>query len=414
MRGGADPAVELQQVSKSFGEKPILRDVSFQVHAGEALGILGRSGTGKSVTLKLIISLLKPEQGQIWIEGEDITGLHAQGLSRVRRKMGFLFQGAALFDSLTLYENLALPLLRLTSKSPAQVEVIIERVLREVGLADDKQRMPSELSGGMRKRAGLARALVLEPRILLVDEPSSGLDRITASEIDELLLREKVERRTTLIVVTHDVRGARRLADRIAVLDQGRLIADGTVEEVQHSENEIARSLCRSEAMSVKKESIGLFVIGGLVLFGIGMFLIGDRHQLFARHAEYYTGFTNLSGLTTGAKVRVSGLDAGEVLTIEAPDSPAARFHVRFRIDARLRAPVRSDSVVTIGREGVVGGTYLSVRPGSSQAPQADALATIPSAEPTELSALLDSTAGLLDDVRGAFERCHVDGIERE
>jgi phospholipid/cholesterol/gamma-HCH transport system ATP-binding protein len=235
--------VVLQHVSKSFGEKPILRDVSFQVRAGEALCILGRSGTGKSVTLKLIISLLKPDQGQIRIEGEDITGLYASDLSRVRRKMGFLFQGAALFDSLTLYENLALPLLRLTSKSPAQVEVIIDRVLRDVGLSGDKQKMPSELSGGMRKRAGLARALVLEPRILLVDEPSSGLDRITAAEIDELLLREKAERRTTLIVVTHDVRGAKRIADRIAVLNQGRLIADGTVEEVQYSENEIARNL---------------------------------------------------------------------------------------------------------------------------------------------------------------------------
>ncbi len=241
MSGG--PAVVLEHVSKSFGAKPILRDVSFQVGEGEALCILGRSGTGKSVTLKLIISLLKPEQGQIWIEGEDVTRLHASDLSRVRRKMGFLFQDAALFDSLTLYENLALPLLRLTSKSPAQIEVIIDRVLREVGLPDDKQKMPSELSGGMRKRAGLARALVLEPRILLVDEPSSGLDRITASEIDELLLREKVERRTTLIVVTHDVRGARRIADRIAVLDRGRLIADGTVEEVQNSHSEIARSL---------------------------------------------------------------------------------------------------------------------------------------------------------------------------
>ena len=239
----AGPAVVLEHVSKSFGEKPILKDVSFHVHPGEALCILGRSGTGKSVTLKLIISLLKPEQGQIWIEGEEITGLHASDLSRVRRKMGFLFQNAALFDSLTLYENLALPLLRLTSKSPAEVDLIIDRVLRDVGLGDHRQRMPSELSGGMRKRAGLARALVLEPRILLVDEPSSGLDRITASEIDELLLREKIERRTTLIVVTHDLRGARRIADRIAVLNQGRLIADGTVEEVQHSENEIARSL---------------------------------------------------------------------------------------------------------------------------------------------------------------------------
>ena len=230
-------------MSKSFGDKPILRDVSLQVRAGETLCILGRSGTGKSVTLKLIISLLKPEQGQIWIEGEDITRLHASDLSRVRRKIGFLFQNAALFDSLSLYENLALPLLRLTSKSPAEIDVIIDRVLRDVGLHDDKHKMPSELSGGMRKRAGLARALVLEPRILLVDEPSSGLDRITAAEIDELLLREKAEHRTTLIVVTHDVHGARRIADRIAVLNQGRLIADGTVEEVQHSEHEVARSL---------------------------------------------------------------------------------------------------------------------------------------------------------------------------
>ena len=155
--------------------------------------------------------------------------------------------------------------------------------------------------------------------------------------------------------------------------------------------------------MSIKRESIGLFVIGGLVLFGIGMFLIGDRHQLFARNTEYYTEFTNLSGLTAGAKVRVSGLDAGEVLAIHVPDSPAARFRLRFRIDAKLRALVRSDSLITIDREGVVGGTYLSVRPGSSQAPQAEALATIPSAEPTELSALLTSSAGLLDDVKGAL-----------
>jgi phospholipid/cholesterol/gamma-HCH transport system substrate-binding protein len=156
--------------------------------------------------------------------------------------------------------------------------------------------------------------------------------------------------------------------------------------------------------MGIRKESIGLFVIGGLMLFGIGMFLIGDRHQLFARYTEYYTEFTNLSGLTTGAKVRVSGLDAGEVLTIGVPDSPAARFRLRFRINAQLGALVRSDSVVTIGREGVVGGTYLSVRPGSSEAPQADALATIPSAEPTEMSALLASAAGLLDDVKGTLQ----------
>jgi phospholipid/cholesterol/gamma-HCH transport system ATP-binding protein len=240
---GRGAAVVFDRVSKSFGAKQVLRDVSFNVRAGEALCILGRSGTGKSVTLKLIVSLLKPDQGKIWIEQDEITGLDEAKLSPVRRKMGFLFQDAALFDFLTLYENLALPLSRLTNKSAQEVDFVVNRVLGQVGLAGDKRKMPSELSGGMRKRAGLARALVLEPRILLADEPSSGLDRITASEIDELLLRQKAEHKTALIVVTHDVHGARRVADRIAVLDQGLLIADGTVAEVEHSENEVARNL---------------------------------------------------------------------------------------------------------------------------------------------------------------------------
>jgi phospholipid/cholesterol/gamma-HCH transport system ATP-binding protein len=240
-RSGA--AIVFDRVSKSFGAKQVLHDVSFQVRPGEALCILGRSGTGKSVTLKLIISLLKPDSGSIWIEQDEIARLHDSQLSRVRRKMGFLFQDAALFDSLTLYENLALPLARLTSKSHEEADAVIDRVLRQVGLAGDKHKMPSELSGGMRKRAGLARALVLEPRILLADEPSSGLDRITASEIDELLLAQKAEHKTTLIVVTHDVRGARRVGDRFAVLDHGRLIAEGTAAEVEHSEHGVARLL---------------------------------------------------------------------------------------------------------------------------------------------------------------------------
>jgi len=236
-------AVAFEHVSKSFGTKQVLHDVSFDVRAGEALCILGRSGTGKSVTLKLIVSLIKPDQGKIWVEEDEITHLGESELSRVRRKMGFLFQDAALFDSLTLYENLALPLLRLTGKSQEKVDFVIDQVLRQVGLAGDKKKMPSELSGGMRKRAGLARALVLEPKILLADEPSSGLDRITSSEIDDLLLKQKEEHKTALIVVTHDVRGARRLGDRIVVLDKGQLIADGSFVQIEHSENEVARHL---------------------------------------------------------------------------------------------------------------------------------------------------------------------------
>jgi phospholipid/cholesterol/gamma-HCH transport system ATP-binding protein len=243
MTNGQPPVVAFDQVSKSFGAKQILSEVSWSIPEGEALCILGRSGTGKSVTLKLLMSLLKPEKGRIWIEQEDVTQLGCRELSRVRHKMGFLFQDAALFDSLTLYENLLLPLQRLTKKTREEIDFVIDRVLNQVGLGGDKAKMPSELSGGMRKRAGLARALVLEPRILLADEPSSGLDRITASEIDELLNRQKAERKTTLIVVTHDVHGTRRVADRVVVLDRGKVIAQGTVPEIEHHENEIARKL---------------------------------------------------------------------------------------------------------------------------------------------------------------------------
>ena len=238
-----DMAVALDHVSKTFGEKQVLRDVTFSVAPRETICVLGRSGTGKSVTLKLIIALLKPEAGHIWIDGEDITQLEGQKLSRVRRKMGFLFQNAALFDFLTLYDNLALPLRRLTHKSEQDIDEIIDRVLNEVGLSGDKKKLPLELSGGMKKRAGLARALVLEPEILLIDEPSSGLDGITASEIDELLLQQKEH--TTMIIVSHDVHGARRVGDRFVVLDHGRLAALGTPEELGHHENETVRRLVR-------------------------------------------------------------------------------------------------------------------------------------------------------------------------
>jgi phospholipid/cholesterol/gamma-HCH transport system ATP-binding protein len=236
-------AVVFENVSKAFGPKQVLRNISFSVPTGEALCILGRSGTGKSVTLKLLMSLIKPDEGKIWVEQDEITQLNEARISKVRRKMGFLFQDAALFDSLTLYENLALPLHRLTEKSQAEIDENVDKVLGQVGLRGDKQKMPASLSGGMRKRAGLARALVLEPRILLADEPSSGLDRITAAEIDELLLQQKTEHQTTLIVVTHDVHGARRVGDRFAVFDQGDLIAFGSASEVERSEHETARKL---------------------------------------------------------------------------------------------------------------------------------------------------------------------------
>lgn len=237
-------AVEFQHVSKTFGNREVLVDVSFKLGEGEALCILGRSGTGKTVTLKLMDGLLKPDSGKVCIESEDIAHVGEKDLSRIRRHIGFLFQSGALFDSFTVGENLALPLHRLDkTKSLPEIEQAVDETLERVGLDQDKDKMPAELSGGMSKRAGLARALVLNPKLILADEPTSGLDQITASEIDDLLLKVKKDLHTTLVIVTHDVRSARRVADHIAVLDQGRLVGFGTASELEKSDNEVVRRL---------------------------------------------------------------------------------------------------------------------------------------------------------------------------
>ncbi len=225
--------IAFEQVEKGFDGRKVLDGVSFSVQQGEALCILGRSGTGKSVTLKLMIGLLQANAGRVLVTGEDMSTLNEEGLVKIRRKMGYLFQSAALFDSFTVNQNLALPLHRLDRKRSAEdIDRVVQETLAEVGLGRDGNKMPSALSGGMQKRAGLARALVLQPEILLVDEPASGLDRITASEIDDLLMKVKTERRTTMVIVTHDVHGARKIADKFAVLDQGRLLAFGTPQEL--------------------------------------------------------------------------------------------------------------------------------------------------------------------------------------
>jgi phospholipid/cholesterol/gamma-HCH transport system ATP-binding protein len=235
---GRVTTIAFEQVEKGFDDRKVLDKVSFTVAQGEALCILGRSGTGKSVTLKLMIGLLKADGGKVLVTGEDMAALEEDGLAKVRRKMGYLFQSAALFDSFTLNQNLALPLHRLDgTKSPQEIQQAVEETLGAVGLGKDGNKMPSALSGGMQKRAGLARALVLQPEILLVDEPASGLDRITASEIDDLLMKVKTERHTTMVIVTHDVHGARKIADKFAVLDQGRLLAFGTPEELDRRDD---------------------------------------------------------------------------------------------------------------------------------------------------------------------------------
>jgi phospholipid/cholesterol/gamma-HCH transport system ATP-binding protein len=244
---GKGMAVCVDHVSKSFGSLTVLDDVCFEIPRGGAFCILGRSGTGKSVTLKQLLGLIKPDRGQIFIEGNEITCLEAEGLARVRKRMGYLFQYSALFDSISVGENVAFPLRRHTNLPDEEIRERAGRRLEQVGLEHQYDKMPADMSGGMRKRAGLARALALDPSILLVDEPSSGLDPITSEEIDELLLDLKVKQGTTLVVVTHNIPSARRIGDELAMLDRGRILARGRPEDLEQSEHETVRRFMKTQ-----------------------------------------------------------------------------------------------------------------------------------------------------------------------
>jgi len=239
-------AIKLEHVSKSFDGRKVLDDVTLDIAEGSAFCLLGRSGTGKSVTLKHIIGLLRPDRGHVFVHGKDVAALTGRDLSEVRRSMGFLFQNAALFDSITVGENVAFPLRRHTDWSNAKIREVARARLADVGLDADYDKMPADLSGGMKKRAGLARAMVLDPNILLVDEPSAGLDPITAREIDQLLVDLK-KKGATIVVVTHNIPSARFIGDELAMLHDGHLIARGSAEELDRSDDEMVRAFMRSE-----------------------------------------------------------------------------------------------------------------------------------------------------------------------
>ena len=240
------PAIRLEHVFKSFNGQAVLNDVTFEVEPGRAFCILGRSGTGKSVTLKHIVGLVRPDRGRVYIEGKDITDMSSAGLAEVRQRMGFVFQNGALFDSITVGENVAFVLRRHTRLSAADVRRKAAEKLGRVGLEKEFDKMPDALSGGMRKRAGLARAMALDPPILLVDEPSAGLDPITTDEIDDLLLDLKRSDGTTLVVVTHNMASARKLADEFMMLDRGRVVASGPPAEFERSQDPLVHAFLNS------------------------------------------------------------------------------------------------------------------------------------------------------------------------
>jgi phospholipid/cholesterol/gamma-HCH transport system ATP-binding protein len=232
-----EPAIVIQDVTKSFGPQRVLDGVSFNVRRGETLAVLGRSGTGKSVLLRIIVGLQAPDTGAAVILGTNMSEGSASDISKVRMQMGFLFQHAALYDSLSVAENVAFPLVHHRKDlSQAQRMDRVEQLLKEVGLDGHSDKMPSDISGGMQKRAGLARALALDPVILLLDEPTAGLDPISSGEIDELVLKLQEEHQLASIVVTHDMVSAKTIATRIALMDKGRVVIEGSFDDLQKSD----------------------------------------------------------------------------------------------------------------------------------------------------------------------------------
>ena len=233
--------IEVRDLNKSFGSHPVLEGVNLRIEKGESVVIIGRSGGGKSVLLKLLIGLIEPDAGQVLIEGENIVPMNERQLLRVRRKFGMLFQSAALFDSMNVAENVAFAFRRERSLPAQEVARKVGEVLELVDLPGIEEKTPSELSGGMRKRVGLARAIIYQPQIILYDEPTTGLDPIVSDSIDQLILRVRDRLDVTTVVVTHDMRSARRLGQRILMLHERKIYAAGTSDEIFESKDPIVR-----------------------------------------------------------------------------------------------------------------------------------------------------------------------------
>jgi phospholipid/cholesterol/gamma-HCH transport system ATP-binding protein len=240
--------IRLKHLRKRFGMRIVLSDVSLDIEPGKCLVIIGASGSGKSVMLKHIVGLLRPDAGEVWFKDQRVDNLPERQLMPLRRHFGFLFQMGALFDSATVFENIAFPLVENTQKSPEEIRKIVAEKLALVGLPDVARTMPGELSGGQRKRVALARAIAMDPEVILYDEPTTGLDPIRADVINELILKLQSHLHVTSIVVTHDMNSAFKVADRIVMLHEGKLIWDGTAREIRKTDNPIVKRFVSGEA----------------------------------------------------------------------------------------------------------------------------------------------------------------------
>ena len=240
--------IRVENIKKSFGGQTVLKDISFDVTEGESVAIIGSSGTGKSVLIKHLVGLLNPDAGKVFIEGENIVGMVERQLLRVRQKFGMLFQEAALFDSMDVFENIAFPLRRTGLTNVKEIKQRVEEVLGLVELSGTGKKLPSEISGGMKKRVGLARAIVHRPKIILYDEPTTGLDPVVSDIIDQLMMRVRDQYHVTSIVITHDMRCALRMGQRIIYLVEGKVYLDAPADEVFNSEDPLVSRFIKGQS----------------------------------------------------------------------------------------------------------------------------------------------------------------------
>ena len=250
------PLIELRDVSKRFGRLVVLDHLSLKIEAGKCLVVIGASGTGKSVLLKHIVGLLRPDSGEVWYDNRRIDTLAERKLMKIRLQFGFLFQMSALFDSMNVLENVSFPLVEHSSRKPDEIRQLAGEKLIMVGLKDTGAKMPGELSGGQRKRVALARAIALEPKVILYDEPTTGLDPIRADVINELIIKLQRELKVTSIVVTHDMQSAIKVADRIVMLRQGKIAFDGTPEQIQQTADPVVKRFVTGEASEEELASL--------------------------------------------------------------------------------------------------------------------------------------------------------------